>query len=66
MALRVKREKQELKVKVEGRKAKEEQKAEVELGLHMVSGQHRGFEAGSVGRRAINADAGSLETKVTF
>ena len=56
----------ELKVKVVQRREKEVQKAEVELGLHMVSGQHRGFEAGSVGRRAINEDAGSLETKVTF
>ena len=54
------REKQELKVE------QRREKAEVVLGLHMVSGQHRHFEAGSVGRRAINVDAGSLETKVTF
>ena len=42
----------ELKVKVERRREKEVQKAEVELGLHMMSDQHRGFGAGSVGHRA--------------
>ena len=56
----------ELKVKVERRREKEVQKAEVEPWLHMESGHYRGFEAGSVGRRSTNADAGSLETKVTF
>ena len=52
----------ELKVKVERRREKEVQKAEVEPWLHMESGHYRG----PVGRRSTNADAGSLETKVTF
>ena len=41
---------------MERRREKEAQKAEVELGLHMMSGQHRHFEAGSVGCRPMKAD----------
>ena len=55
VALKVKREWKELKVEVVQRREKEEQMAEAELELHMMSGQQKGqywsshFEADLVG-----------------
>ena len=67
-SLKVEKQWQELRVKGVWRREREAQKAE----LHMMSEQHQHqhqhlpahFEAGSVGRRATDVDAGSWKTKV--